>query len=416
MKKRIWLLLMLFLLAGCKAEAVKEPTKQLLWPEEAVTLFVSSDLHCRATGTAGDASIIKQMAYMDEIIDTLLDETARARPAALLLCGDLTNNGSVEEHRAVARKLEPLRQKGIPVFVTMGNHDMDRGVAPDTLKEIYKTFGYEGALSEDEDTMSYLAAVSDELWLLSLDSNAYGEKSGGGAGTVPQSTMDWIADCLDRAEKAGVMVVPFSHHNLVVHNMNGRGENYNIDNGDVLAQLLMDYGTPVYLSGHRHNSFVASMEKDGRRLDELVSDMPEAYPHRYTTVTFQQDATVDYAVPNLNVDAWAEREGRAEIRLAKFSAYTEELAADSRLESAEASLRALELPENVRADMIDYYVDFYRCYQNRRLYEERERLLREPGYALWGKYAGETVYGRWIPWLLQNQYHDAPRQTLGPYR
>ena len=417
MRKTVCLLLaLLLLLSGCGTGAAHEAGVLLPWPEEPVSLFVSSDLHWHEPGKLRADSLITQMAYMEEIIDTLLDETVRAEPEGLVLCGDLTNGGSEAEHRAMAGKLELVRKQGVPVFVTMGNHDMDKSLAPALLKEIYRPFGYEGALSEDEESMSYLAPVSEELWILSLDCNVYGEKESGVAGMISPSTLDWVKTCLERAEKAGVMVLPFSHHNLVVHNMRGEGRNYNIDGGDALAELLMDYGVPIYLSGHRHNSFIATAEKDGRRIDELVSDMPESYPHRYTTVTFRAGGTVDYAVPNLDMNGWAHRAGRTEADLVDFQSYTEKIMARKRRESGVASLKSLDLPEALLSQMVDYYVDFHENYQNRRLHLERERLLKEPGYRLWGKYAGETVYGRWIPWLLQNQYHDAPRQTLGPYR
>lgn len=417
MRRLFYLCLALVLvLSGCAVGAGAEEEKRLSWPEEPLTLFVSSDLHWQTADKREGNTLIRQMAYLDEIVDTLLSEAVAAKPAALLLCGDLTNSGSVAEHRELVAKLERARQQGLAVYVTMGNHDMDRGAEPAVLEALYADFGYGNARSADEDSMSYLAAVSDELWLLSLDTNLYGERTGTRAGLISEKTLAWVENCLQQAAEQGAMVIPFSHHNLVVHNMNGKGDNYNIDGGDALAALMLDYGVPIYLSGHRHNSFVATAEQGSRRLDELVSDMPAAYPHRYTTVTLRGDGFVDYAVPNLDVSAWARGAGRTEPTLLDFKAYTEALAAPKRREAGAGNLARLALPDDIRADMIDYYADFQESYQNRRLHAERERLLTAPGYGLWQKYAGETVYGRWMPWLLQNQYGDASEQVLGPYR
>lgn len=230
------LALFLLLLAGCVSDPPEPASDRLPWPSEPVTLCVSSDLHWQ------EPSATPRTPSLDEIIETLLAEAAREEPQALLLCGDLTNDGSLEEHQAVSGRLRLAQEEGLRIFVTFGNHDMDRGLPPETLTELYAPFGWDQALSRDENSMSYLAQVTDRLWLLSLDCCLYGERGKGVAGAIGEASLSWVEECLDWAVEAGAMVVPFSHHNLVVHNMSGTADSYNIDGGDKLATLLLSWG------------------------------------------------------------------------------------------------------------------------------------------------------------------------------
>ncbi|MEG1857393.1 MAG: metallophosphoesterase [Pseudoflavonifractor sp.] len=391
MRKYFWGLLWgLLLLSGCSAGAGEREAALLPWVSEPVTVFVSADLHWQND---------TPLPYLDESIDALLSQTETAQPAALILCGDLTNGGREEEHRALVQRLEEVRQAGLPIFVTMGNHDMDRGLDPGLLKEIYADFGYRTAISTDTDSMSYLAPLSDRIWLLSLDCNVYGEKESSLAGVISAETLTWVGDCLARAQKTGALVLPFSHHNLLVHNMNNEGGPYNIAGGDALAELLLDYGVPVYLSGHRHNSFLVPKQRGDRQLTELVSDMPGAYPHRYTALTLQPDSTIDYAVPALNM---------------KNRGLSQAATLEKLRDTARNTVKQFNITDIQREAMERYFVDFYAAFQARRLWQEGAALRADPTLELWR--TQNNVYARWIPWVLEHQINDNPMQVLGPYR
>lgn len=404
------LLLLLAVLCRPSAPGPKAEPDLLPWPSAPVTLWASSDFHWQ------EPTADPRTPCLDEIIDALLDEAARAEPGALLLCGDLTNNGSLAEHQAVSARLKRAQEDGLRIFVTFGNHDMDRGLPPETLTELYAPFGWEQALSRDENSMSYLAQVTDELWLLSLDCCMYGERGKGVAGAIGEESLTWAEECLDRAMEAGAMVVPFSHHNLIVHNFSGTADSYNIDGGDRLRELLLARGAPLYLSGHRHNSFLARAESEGRLLIESVVATPTAWPHYYTVFTFQPENTVDHSLQTLDVDAWARRAGRKEPELLDFAAQSQARNGQQREEVAAGMMERLDIPEENRAAMEGYFLDFYDQFQNHRLWREGERLGRDPALTLWSAYADRNIYARWMPWILENQAEDAPDQLLGPFR
>lgn len=413
-RERKWLLglllLLLFLAVGCRFFSPGVEKDLLPWPTEAVTLWASSDFHWQ------EPSATPRTPCLDEIIDALLDKAAREGPQALLLCGDLTNDGSLAEHQAISDRLRMAQEGGVRIFVTFGNHDMDRDLSPETLTELYGPFGWDRAISRDESSMSYLARVTDRLWLLSLDCCLYGERGKGVAGAIGEETLSWVKDCLDRAGAEGAMVIPFSHHNLIVHNFSGTTDSYNIDGGDRLEELLLSRGIPLYLSGHRHNSFLARAGSEEGELVESVVATPTAWPHYYTVFTLQPESRVDHSLRTLDVAAWARRMGREEPELLDFNVGSQARDRRQKEEIAVGMMEHMGVPEENRAAMEEYFLDFYDQFQNHRLWEEGERLRRDPGLALWSNYADQNIYARWMPWILENQAEDAPDQLLGPFR
>lgn len=237
----------------------------------------------------------------------------------------------------------------------------------------------------------------------------------GVAGTIGEETLDWVEECLDRAGEAGALVLPFSHHNLVVHNMGGASDSYNIAGGEALEELLLSRGVPLYLSGHRHNSFLARTGSGERELTEAVAATPIAWPHYYTVLTFHPEGTMDHCLQRLDVDDWARRTGRREPELLDFAAQSEARDRREREENVIRMLERMDVPSQKRPVMAAYFLDFYAQFQNHRLWQEGERLRRDPALELWQAYAGENVYARWMPWILENQANDAPEQTLGPF-
>lgn len=411
MKRMLALWLPLLLLVGC-TPPTPEPEPDLLpWPTTPVTLWASSDLHWQ------EPSDSFRPAYLDEIIETLLDQAHGAEPQALLLCGDLTNGGNLEEHQAVSTCLKKAQENGLKIFVTMGNHDMDHSVPPKTLTELYAPFGWEQALSRDERSMSYLAALTDELWLLSLDSNFYGDRGTGVGGIIEEETLSWVRDCLDRAKEAGALVVPFSHHNLLVRGMTEESRsNYYIEGGEDLQELFLDCGVPLYFSGHRHSSSLNQVEYEGKVLIETVVPTPTTCPYYYTAVTFEPEGTVQHAYQTLDVEAWARRTGREEPEFIQFTGQNRMQIRQQWEKNAVGMMESMGIPPEERGAMVEFFVDFLTQYQNHCLWQEGERLRQDPALALWTAHAHENNYARWIPMVLESMTNDAPEQTLGPFR
>ncbi len=406
--KKILLLLMLSLVVFCACSKKESYSNELKWPEDETTIYISSDFHWQKE----DDNF--RLDYLDETLLALFDEASDGKAAALIVCGDITNGGKIEEHLEIAKMLKSAEDRGANIFVVMGNHDMDSGLNPETLKEVYADFGFNTAFSRDENTMSYVSVLNDEIWLLSLDLNVYGDIESDMAGYISEDTLLWIEDILIRAENEGAMVVPFSHHNLIEHAMEDLTHHYNIENSQELQELLLNYNVPIYLSGHRHSSFITSIEKNGRRIDELVIDMPASYPYRYSRITFKQNNTIDYDLNKIDIVSWTKNNGIEDENLLNFDEYSK-TEFDNRLIENSISIEKLTDDKEEVEKLKTFYIDVLTAQKERTLWQNYQEYKQNPALDLWEKYADENIFGRWLPWILINQTNDQPSQILGPY-
>lgn len=93
--------------------------------EDALTLFVATDLHYLAPELTDNGSTFEQMiargdgkvmAYSEEIANAFVAQVISRHPDALILSGDLTFNGERTSHEALADKLSRVTAAGIPCW------------------------------------------------------------------------------------------------------------------------------------------------------------------------------------------------------------------------------------------------------------------------------------------------------------
>ena len=297
-------------------------------------IAVASDPHYIAPGltdgglyyqnvlASGDS---KFMPYSEEILDAFIEELLNAEevPDALLLTGDLTFNGAVMSHEALAEKLRPLKEAGIRVLVTTGNHDVYNLNAArfegesftrvpfattELFREIYGDFGFDDAVSTAPDSLSYMAALGDRLRVLVLDFNTLEHFCG-----ISEETLAWAEEQLRTAEREGVPVIAAGHQNLFRHSLFYDG--YVISGAERLADLLRTYGVRLFLSGHLHIQHIRT-EGD---LTEITSSALCSWPCQYGMLT-SKDGIWSYETRRLDMAAWADRNGRTEPVFQDFQA------------------------------------------------------------------------------------------------
>ena len=182
-------------------------------------ILFASDIHYMSPGLtdygkafhelvdSGDGKVVR---YMPQIWQAFAEEVVSARPDALVLSGDLTMNGEKINHQELASKLADIEASGIPVLVIPGNHDVNNPyatqyygdsqsfvdtVTPDEFREIYGAFGYNEAVSQAPDSLSYLYLLNETTWMLMLDSCIY-DPDNEVDGEIKAGTMEWIEQCL----------------------------------------------------------------------------------------------------------------------------------------------------------------------------------------------------------------------------
>ena len=207
-------------------------------PYEPPYFIIASDLHYQSPlmtdfGEAFQNFVRnddgKVVEYVDSITDAFLAETAEKQPDALILSGDLTQNGEKVNHEELAKKLRLLESQGVPVVVIPGNHDINHpsaasfegtekkkadNINAEEFYSIYREFGYDEAMDRDENSLSYIYQADERYWLMMLDSCQYDPENKIG-GRIRKETLLWMEKWLERAREEQVMVIPIAHHNLL---------------------------------------------------------------------------------------------------------------------------------------------------------------------------------------------------------
>ena len=136
-------------------------------PEDIFTAVVISDLHYTTDPNANNV-LVSGMALVDDITDAIIEEVIDRRPDAFILTGDNTNGGAEADVTALAGKLDRIRQAGIAVVMTTGNHDFNQTDAA-FYEEQY--FPLLPCVDRDAYSLSY-TAVFGEVVLFAMDDNA----------------------------------------------------------------------------------------------------------------------------------------------------------------------------------------------------------------------------------------------------
>ncbi len=329
---------------------------------QAEEIIVATDLHYISPELTDNGPLFTQLVengdgkltlYSEQITDAFLSEVLSAHPAALILTGDLTFNGALESHRALASKLNRVQEAGIPVLVLPGNHDVYNNNAAffsgNTFQRvpfatsqdffsIYHTFGYDGACSRDEASLSYVYKLPDGSRVLMLDFNTAANPCG-----YAESTLQWIRQQLQEG-----ITLAAGHQNLMQHTIFGTG--HVVDGAAALLELLDAYRVPLFLSGHMHIQHISQWQS----VTEIATSSLCVSPCQYGIVDL---SPLSYRTVKLNMAKWAQAVGSADDNLQHFDAY----AADFMDTKTRTSFG------DYPAEMLEYAREANRCYFSGRM-------------------------------------------------
>ena len=227
----------------------------------------------------------KATHIMDKVMDEFVSEMLELSPDAVVVTGDLTYNGEKKSHEELKDKLSILEKNGIKVFVLMGNHDTGNatpyalykdgvveteGITAMEAEELWMDFGYGEAVSKDPVSNSYMAKVSDNLWIMCIDSN------NGSGGSVRSKTLTWMENALRVANIKEKKVITATHQNLFVHNPRYTF-GYQINNSNKVVDILKKWGVKLNLSGHLHIQHITKESGITEIAQESFSDWPLQY-------------------------------------------------------------------------------------------------------------------------------------------
>lgn len=316
-------------LSGCGSAAKEMNTAygEQIPPDEGLHIFIASDLHYMAPlindkGAAFEkytaVSDGKNLHHIDKILEAFKKDVMKKAPDALILSGDLTNNGDQASHLALASILSEIESAGTKIYVTPGNHDINNpharsfigdrqakvaSVTPLEFTEIYGDYGFREAFMRDEHSLSYVTKASDDVWILLVDTSKYKRnielnypETGG---IISLGTFTWMKEVLSSAEAEGAEVITVSHHNGLIHSPIAI-EDYIIDNNEEYVNIIRRHGVRLNLTGHIHIQDIQVLE-DQEPFYEIATNALSVYPHKYGVIRVLPDKSVAYESQKLNL-------------------------------------------------------------------------------------------------------------------
>ncbi len=362
----LFFLAMIFLLlGGCRANEAPKAS------QSSFRAIIVSDLHF--TTHDQSASAIPLMRINVEATKTFLDQVIDMRPDALLITGDNTNSGFKEDEEALAQLLQKVKDAGIAIVMTTGNHDMDHGDAKQ-YKQIF--FSLLEADEVDEASLSYATIIGDVM-LLAMDDNSDDRM----VARFSRETMDWLERIMDKyPEKRKIFL---SHRSVLKISDSDR---YQIDNPQLL-RMLKKRGVRLCFSGHTHSQ---AHLQDGS-LHEIVSAIPWSGAHLFGVLEIA-DGHVSYATQSIDFDKHGSADMAQEVHRL-----------DEEADQAMRAMFANVLEGELAQEGVELVMRFFTAYSNGSIALAQDEILSDPCYGAVMEKLQDTNYGPWMKSLVETR-------------
>lgn len=329
MKKRLGIIAAFVVLLICIVAAIF-----LFNKPQSARIIVATDTHYLSSqindGGQAFATMInnsdgKMVQYCDEIFSAFSEDVIAQKPDVLILSGDLTFNGEKASHEDFVKKLEYIQKSGVQVLVIPGNHDINsqnavgfngdeyystQSIDADEFKQMYYDFGMAQAVSVDENSLSYMYKINNDLYALMLDTNAFGQNF------VQDASYAWIESQLQMASDKNAQVITVSHQNLFAHN-EFLSFGYQLYDANELLEMLNKYNVKCHLSGHIHMQHIM---EDG--VCEIATSSLLVAPIQYGVIEF--DGDFSYNTKSVDVSTWARNNNIENDELLNFDSFKTE--------------------------------------------------------------------------------------------
>lgn len=297
-------------------------------------ISVMTDVHMYAKENIDDMdectkvceATMKTSHISEDIVDTTLDffadKAEKEGMDYLFIPGDLTKDGDINSHKALAAKLEAWeKETGVDVLVVNGNHDINNSNAQyfrngkfvkdsslitnaQQFKEIYKNLGWDFAIDEYEPpkgkeagALSYVAELKNGYRLVVLDGGKYspdstesGEYEHETAGAYTPDLLEWAVDKTEENKAAGYTVLGMTHFNIVPH-LGGKELSaltaFCIEDCEYVSERLADAGMNYVFTGHIHVHDIGSHVSDkGNIIYDICTASLINSPNMVRRITF----------------------------------------------------------------------------------------------------------------------------------
>ncbi len=287
-----------------------------------VKLAVIADIHhySEKLGSTGRAyelrsgSDQKCLAESGAVVDSTFEMLAESDIDAVLIVGDITNDGEKASHEEILAKMQKLNEKK-SVYIITSTHDWcsdnhaRRFVGEEVFTDVetlsreevrdwYASFGEKTLISSFDTAEGFTSRsflIGDSLRLLAINDDCNGE---GGKSGYDEAHLNWVFSQLAEAKEKGQAVIAMEHH-LLLHNVGSLiNKGQSIADNFGMASRLADAGLRLMFVGHSHMQRTTEfISGNGNKITQVNVGSLCGYPAPVTYVTVENgeaEIKVDY--------------------------------------------------------------------------------------------------------------------------
>ena len=255
----------------------------------------------------------KRVAETPAIIDAGFKQIADDKETNIILIpGDLVYRGEYQSHIGLRNRLYKLKEQGKKIYLITARHDYDdndsfefdgdkmlpvKAMPRDELRDFYKDFGFDGAISEHKESMSYVAQLADGIRLLALNCDGDCKDFKG----LWDNQMKWALEQIEDAHRTGNYIFAMTHYPLLPFSpiMNLISDSHLTD-WEKRANQFADAGLDLIFTGHMHAQAVTEyVTENGNKITDVQTGCFVGCPCAYRKVTIK-DSTADIKSYTIN--------------------------------------------------------------------------------------------------------------------
>lgn len=255
----------------------------------------------------------KCVAETPAIIDAGFKQIADDKETNIILIpGDLVYRGEYQSHIGLRNRLYKLKEQGKKIYLITARHDYDdndsfefdgdkmlpvKAMPRDELRDFYKDFGFDGAISEHKESMSYVAQLADGVRLLALNCDGDCKDFKG----LWDNQMKWALEQIKDAHRTGNYIFAMTHYPLLPFSpiMNLISDSHLTD-WEKRANQFADAGLDLIFTGHMHAQAVTEyVTENGNKITDIQTGCFVGCPCAYRKVTIK-DSTADIKSYTIN--------------------------------------------------------------------------------------------------------------------
>lgn len=255
----------------------------------------------------------KCVAETPAIIDAGFKQIADDKETNIILIpGDLVYRGEYQSHIGLRNRLYKLKEQGKKIYLITARHDYDdndsfefdgdkmlpvKAMPRDELRDFYKDFGFDGAISEHKESMSYVAQLADGIRLLALNCDGDCKDFKG----LWDNQMKWALEQIEDAHRTGNYIFAMTHYPLLPFSpiMNLISDSHLTD-WEKRANQFADAGLDLIFTGHMHAQAVTEyVTENGNKITDVQTGCFVGCPCAYRKVTIK-DSTANIKSYTIN--------------------------------------------------------------------------------------------------------------------